>query len=463
MNLPKTSFPFVSVLLSLGAFACSANTDHSVPATGLPIAKSTASRDIPSAGALGPAVAANNAFALNLYGQLAPTVSGGNLITSPLSASLALTMTYAGAKGQTATEMASALQLGNASPGAIFDGQNALTQALDGRSKAAFAAAQQAATQAGAAAPSASDYALEVVNSVWGEQTYTWVPSFLDVLAESYGTGVYLQDFIGDSAGATQTINTWVSSATSDKINNLLSPSDLDSSTRMVLINAVHLKMPWLSPFDPSLTASGPFTRGDGTKVTASFMNQTIQDPFGTYAETDQAQVLTMPLAGSQLSVVLALPKNGLAALVASLTPATWASMTTATGSSTYVVLSVPKLTFATPTFSLMPSLQALGMHQAFEPGAADFDGLYAGGGLYIAEVLQKATISLSNRRRSGRCNRRRRGRRGKFEPHNPHPGPPVPPLNHRYLRRDLVPRANQRPDRHGEPLGDRPPFQRAG
>ena len=122
-----------------------------------------------SPGSLDAAVAANNAFAVDLYERLDTDAGTTNLLTSPISASLALTMAYAGAQGPTATEMATALQF-DPDAGSIFDGQNALTQALASRGAAALAVATQTATQGELPAPSASDYELQVVNSVWGEQ-----------------------------------------------------------------------------------------------------------------------------------------------------------------------------------------------------------------------------------------------------------------------------------------------------
>lgn len=175
------------------------------------------------ASSLSGAVAANNGFALGLYSNLVaqPGGSTSNVLTSPISASLALTMAYAGAQGTTATQMATALHYGSAAS-TIFDGQNALSQALASRAATALAADQQNTSESGEPAPSPSDYQLQVVSSVWGEQTYTWQTPFLNILAQSYGTGVYQEDFVNQYNQALQTINTWVSAETNDKINNLL-------------------------------------------------------------------------------------------------------------------------------------------------------------------------------------------------------------------------------------------------
>lgn len=356
---------------------------------GVTIDKANVPLDPPTSSELAAAVAQNNAFALALYGQVAPTVSGGNLITSPLSASLALTMTYAGAQGQTATQMAQVLALGD-DAGSPFDAQNALVQEMATNVAGAFTADQRSSP---GTPPSQSDYVLTIVNSVWGDKTYSWASPFLDVLAASYGTGVYLEDFVGSPSVAESTINEWVSYETDDKINNLLPPNAITNDTRIVLVNAIHLKLPWAQPFQASSTMSGTFTRGDGSTVTARFMNEGL---LTGYAQTADAQVVSLPLANGALSVLLVMPAGSLSSLVSSLTPATWAALTALEPAG--VSLSMPKFDFTSPSFSLAAALEALGMTSAFDPTAADFEGLCAstpdGDNIYIADVLQKATMT---------------------------------------------------------------------
>jgi serpin B len=340
------------------------------------------------------AVSANNAFAIDLYAQASPSAKGGNFLTSPISATLALTMTYAGAQGTTASEMASVLHVPSSGP-SIFDAQNALSQTLEGRAQAALAAARTLATQSGTPAPSPDDFALTVVNSVWGEKGYPWASPFLTILAQSYGTGVYVEDFAGDPSAAESAINQWVSAETAGKISPLLQPGAVDEDTRMVLVNAIHVKLPWASGFEPSATAPGSFTRGDGTTVEAPFMHQTFEAPIG-YSETSAGTFVYVPLSGGELSVVFAEPKQDLATLVAALTPGSFAPPAARAD----VTLAVPKFSFTSSTFSLAEALQALGMTQAFDPASADFKGICStppdGRNLYIGDVLQKATLDVA-------------------------------------------------------------------
>ena len=388
-----SSLAFLSGLLACAACGGSSAPN---PATDVTQAKSTLPRDPASsipASVLQGAVSANNAFAVDLYSHVRASSPAGNLLTSPLSASLALTMTYAGAKGQTATQMTSALHYGSAGP-SIFDGQNALSAALASRAASALAADQHNASESQQAAPSPDNYALEVVNSLWGEQSYSWEQPFLDTMAKSYGTGVFTEDFVHQFDPARVAINTWVSSATADKINNLLPPGSVDDTTRMVLVNAVHLKFPWASSFATSQTANADFTTTAGSNVSTPFMNQQLT---AAYDDDGQAQIVALPLYGNDLAVVVALPHGDLGAYEDSLAAGSGALVQPS--QQALVQLSLPKVNFTSPSFSLADSLKAMGMTQAFDRDAADFTGLCAntpdGLHLYISDVLQKAMVGM--------------------------------------------------------------------
>jgi serpin B len=301
-------------------------------------------------------------------------------------------MTYAGAQGTTATQMATALHYGSAA-GSIFDGQNAISQALAARGPSALAAAAKIAKEQQASAPSASEYQLQVVNSVWGEKTYTWNAPFLNILAKDYGTGVYLADFINQFDPTRLLINDWVSNETVNKINNLLPEGSLDASTRMVLVNAIHLKLPWATTFEPSATVPADFSTGQAN-VSTPFMNETTTLP---YVDDGKAQIVGLPLSNHQLAIVIALPHGDLSTYEAGLAAGS-AGIAMPT-QSVMVQLSLPKVSFTSPTFSLATALQAMGMPQAFDRTTADFKGLCTnppdGDNLYISDVLQKAMIAM--------------------------------------------------------------------
>lgn len=208
----------------------------------------------------------------------------------------------------------------------------------------------------------------------------------------SYGTGVFLEDFAAQPDPARLAINAWVSSQTADKILNLLPVGSIDDGTRMVLVNAIHLKMPWTTPFDATATMPGTFTHENGAAVSVPFMNQTTE--LG-YVDDPSAQVVAIPLGDGDLRVVIALPHGDLGPYEDGLTAS---SPAFAPLGSAMVALSLPKVAFTSPTFSLANSLKAMGMTDAFDPVGANFTKMCAhppDGNLYIQDVLQKAMLAM--------------------------------------------------------------------
>lgn len=341
------------------------------------------------------AVRANNEFAVALFAQLRRSSKGQNLLTSPLSASLALTMASAGARGETAREIAATLHIHDSR--AIFAGQNALAQALLGRGNEAFATIE--ASPFVREKPSPSDFHVQVVNSIWGQADYAWEAPFLRTLAENYGAGLTAADFRSQFEPARKAINAWVSKETADKINDLLPEGSIDQSTRMVLVNALHLKLPWAKPFSAEDTKSAPFTHADGKQSTRRFMH--LEADFA-YRDDGAAQIVSLPLAGQQLTVLVALPHRGISLDQYERSLRAGAAALSPPPQKALVALSLPKTSFTTESFSLREVLQALGMKRAFDRVHADFLGMCShlpdGDNLYLTDVVQKAMIELQEK-----------------------------------------------------------------
>ena len=146
----------------------------------------------------------NNTFAFDLYQSL--QTQDGNLIYSPYSISLALAMTYAGARGATESQMAQTLHF--LAQDQLHPSFNALDLQLAERGKAA--------------SDEETPLQLDIANAVWAEQTYPFLQSFLDTIALNYGAGIRLADFINQYEAVRKEINSWVSDQTQDKIKDLI-------------------------------------------------------------------------------------------------------------------------------------------------------------------------------------------------------------------------------------------------
>ncbi len=373
--------------LGLATLACSADVGGGAPPepTSFEVAKSSLAREMsPNATAAEMASLAEGqaALTMKLYGAVA---AGGsdNAFFSPLSISTALGMAYAGARGDTATEMAKALE--HRLPADRFHvAMNALDLQIASRA------------QGQASAPSGKPFALRSVNTTFGQRGVPFESPFLDTLASSYGAGVQLADFKTKPNEERLKINEWVAQKTERKIEDLLAEGTINPITRLVLVNAVYFNADWASPFVPEATRPAPFTKLDGAKPSVPTMRASTMAGYG---ETDSAQVLELGYMGGKVSMVVVLPKGdfktfessfdgkGLLSAMAGLTPR-------------QVDIALPKFELKGSSISLRDSLLALGMTKAFDAKTADFSGMLAPSvdKLWISDVIHKAFVRVDEK-----------------------------------------------------------------
>jgi serpin B len=324
-------------------------------------------------------VKGNTAFALDLYKKLAEdkTNENKNLFLSPYSISTALAMTCAGARTETASEMAKALHFP-----VEQDRLHPAFAGLIGR----FQANKED-----------KGYQLGVANALWGQKDYRWDKDFLRTTQTNYGAGLRSLDFMTDPDGARKTINAWVEEQTKDKIKELLKEGVLKPATRLVLTNAIYFKGDWKDQFDKKATKDEPFF--GATEMKAPLMHRTGR--YG-YTEGDGFQVLELPYRGDELSMVVLLPKkgDGVADLEKKLTTEKLNDCI-AKLSSQKVIVSLPKFKVEAG-FELAAQLKALGMGLAFDASEhtkADFTGMKQDKSvrdLFISKVIHKAFVDVN-------------------------------------------------------------------
>ena len=317
----------------------------------------------------------NTAFALDLYGKL--KAEDGNLFFSPYSISTALAMTYAGARGDTRTQMATALHF----PAADLD-----VPAID--VNAAFLDLQTHIQKIG----EAGNVRLEVANSLWPHKTYPFLPEYLALTKKYYGVSITPLDYTQPEA-ARVTINNWVEDKTQKKITNLIPSGALDPLTRLVLVNAIYFKGNWASQFLASQTEDAPFYMMPKHQVSVRMMKQKM---VFRYAEFDTLQVIEVPYVRNELSMLVLLPKNGttLAQLEKDFSASNlkkWRTM-----SYHEVRLFLPKFKMTWQSSSLNSAMQSLGIRDAFVDGKADFSGLDGSKYFYIGGIIHKAFVDVN-------------------------------------------------------------------
>jgi serpin B len=316
----------------------------------------------------------NSVFAFDLYQALKD--SNDNLFYSPYSISLALAMTYAGARGETEQQMADTLHFIH-SQNHLHPAFNSLDMELSQRGE-------------GSKGKDGEGFRLNIVNAIWGQKDYAFLTEFLDILAENYGAGLRILDFVKSPEDARITINKWVSDETEARIKDLIPQGAIDSLTRLVLTNAIYFNAAWQFPFKEDATSDGTFYLLDGGQTIVPKMSQT--ESFG-YAEGEDYQAVELPYDGQELSMIILLPKAG--------------QFETFEDSMSYQIvqgiisdlerrevnLTMPKFEFESE-FSLAQTLAAMGMPIAFSANA-DFSGMTGNRDLSIAEVIHKSFISV--------------------------------------------------------------------
>jgi serine protease inhibitor len=315
-------------------------------------------------------VTGNTRFAFDLYARL--KTADGNLFFSPYSISTCLAMTWAGARGDTESQMAGALHFGTDQTGlhSQFAGlQNQLN-----------------------AVQKKKDVALNIANGLWAQKDHSFLPAFLKIATDDYAAKIKQVDFRTGAEPARNDINDWVSGKTADRIQNLIPPGALDPMTRLVLVNAIYFKGQWAAPFKKNDTVPDRFTIAPGQTTSAQFMNLT--DNFG-YAEADGLQLLELPYTGGDLSMVVLLPaetnsfkdfENGLSAEKI----AGWLGQ----ARKQKVNVFLPKFKL-TQQFALADTLASMGMTDAFSP-RADFSGMDGARDLFISAVIHKAFVEVN-------------------------------------------------------------------
>ena len=366
----KKMFLFVLVVVLLSLTACGPASLGEVLRSGK---ERITSPDVPETD-LGLLVEGNSTFAFDLYQALRD--EEGNLFYSPYSISVALAMTYAGARGETEQQMAETLKFLLAQEN-LHPAFNSLDILLAQRGE-------------GAEGKDEEGFRLNIVNAIWGQKDYAFLDEFLDVLAENYGAGLRIVDFINETEKSRVTINDWVSDQTEGRIEDLIPQGVITILTRLVLTNAIYFNAAWEYPFEEDATYNGPFYLLDGGEVTVPLMRQT--ESF-RYAEGDGYQVVELPYDGHELSMVILLPEEGQFGAFEGSLDAELVAAIIEDLRSQEVALTMPKFEFESE-FGLKQALAAMGMPIAFTD-AADFSGMTGVRDLHIAEVIHKAFVSV--------------------------------------------------------------------
>ncbi len=291
-----------------------------------------------------------------------------NVVVSPFSVKMALSMAAQGANGKTLEEMNKVI-------------------GLDETSNEYFRRLIEDAAKDG-------DITLNIANSVWLRQGLKFNQEYLDILNQYYMAQASTLDFGNPSSK--DTINRWVSEKTNGKIEEIvdeIKPLDI-----AFLINAIYFNANWSTPFEQGLTSKKDFTLLDGSKVKADLMSKTAHL---LYQENNEFQAVELPYGENERYVMrVYLPKEDVKfeKFVKGIDKGSlqqWGG----NFSSMKGVLELPK--FKTEYSSSMKDiLISMGIKEAFNSNSADFSKMITveGGIVYINEVIHKTYIDVNEK-----------------------------------------------------------------
>jgi len=317
-----------------------------------------------------------NEFALDLYRRV--NHGSENAFFSPFSIRVALAMTFAGASGDTADEMAWVLRIPSPD-GAIHNMFAEIIQRLN--------------------AADGDDLEMAVANSLWVQEGAPLRTEFVDLVARFYGGGMNMIDFRGNLEDARSAINRWCEDQTKRKIQEIIPQGGLDPFTRLVLTNAVYFKGKWEFPFMELFTSDQPFYLDGWKSVQVPMMRNVFEVP---YFSAQGFQVVELDYKGGDLSMLVILPveRDGLQQLEKEMSGRVF-NETVEKLRPHDVALHLPKFKMTSPTIELGARLRAIGMPLAFDRERADFSGINGHvppheDALSISSVLHKAFVEVN-------------------------------------------------------------------
>ena len=304
-----------------------------------------------------PSQGSKTGFALSFFKNVNAIVEKGeNVVVSPYSAGVALSMLAEGAEGETRAEFDNALN------GCIFKAEDLGNN---------------------------DTITVKSSNSVWIDNDFSIRNSYMNLLEKDFDAFIDALSFADPAT--VKAINDWCAENTNGKIDEII--DRLDPSAVVVLVTALYFNAPWEDEFSPSLTKEADF-HGVTKNSKVQMMSRSARM---NYAEYYGCQMVELPYAGGRYSMIVILPPAGMDA----------DAMMQYIGESIYdmamgmfqprqVRFKMPKAKIET-SLILNQALKNMGVRSAFT-SAADFKGIAAMGPLVLDQVKQKCYIDISEK-----------------------------------------------------------------
>lgn len=361
------------VTLIFGAAACKKEGDQK--SASFKVAQADVDREIPADLSLiqtGQVDVDAADFAFEFYREVIATTDG-NVVFSPYSIRQAFAMVYAGARGNTESQMTDVFRY-TGGQSEIHARLNGLDTVLNGQE-----------------AGEGERFEINIANALWLQNDVPVEPNFLDVLARNYGAGAQLVDFRNQREQAAEMINAWVSEQTRQKIPKMIEAGDLDAQTFCIIGNAIYFNAGWAEEFDKSKTTDDWFNLLNGKSISVPTMHRRAHYPF---AQTEKYITVALPYVGEATRMIILMPKEGyFGEIEAALDANLWKQIIeTDLRGSTEIVLSMPRFSIE-GGYELAALLSNMGLTDLFN-ASADLSGM-SSDPLYVALAKHNAIIEV--------------------------------------------------------------------
>jgi serine protease inhibitor len=308
-------------------------------------------------------------FASDLYLQCVERPAE-NLVISPFSVGVTLALTAAGAKEKTFDEIKQGLHL-SGNKNSIADQYRASVNQLMGN---------------------VGNATIKTANKIYVADDAIIKPEYKDIAVNKFNSDIEATKFT-DGIGSAGKINAWAAEHTANRIKDIISPDDLDSQTRAILINAVYFKAIWKHQFSKSATRPDNFYVDDKQTKTTNFMHITNTFKYREFPEFG-AKAVELPYADSDITFLIIVPieVNGLSQVQNHLKNHDLQSISNKL-SYEETAVSIPRFEIEYKV-TLNEKLKALGIRNIFEDADLS-DFLVNSYDLYVSKIIQKAFIKV--------------------------------------------------------------------
>lgn len=319
-------------------------------------------------------VESNNSFTFDVMRNINATDNtkdGENMFVSPFSIYDALAMAYDGAAKKTATEMRKVMKFNKDQTESHKEFVALLNEYKSDKS------------------------VFTITNAAVAQKDYNFLDTYLTCLKDFDAT-ISQADFskAAERAKAVKDINAWVSKNTNDKIKDLISTSDINELTRLILLNAIYFNARWTNEFKGDKTRQMTFYGKNSVEYVTEFMNGT-QDV--ALSESDDAQMMKIDYEKGKASMFIIMPKENvdIDKYIQGLDEQKFASMEKSMQTFKADV-SMPKFKIES-RFEMKKILIEMGIKAAFSK-KADFSKMNGQSNLMIDEVIHKSFIEVSEK-----------------------------------------------------------------